>query len=89
MGVVLVFKLILMGLFSSDYQDQMFIPFVKVFLSGENPYEFFYKNGLPASFPYFPFMLLIEGVGGGDFRAVISRRSLLAESYIQTAAPDF
>lgn len=65
MGVLLVFKLILMGLFSSDYQDQMFIPFVKVFLSGENPYEFFYENGLPASFPYFPFMLLIEGVGGG------------------------
>lgn len=57
-------KMAIMGLFSSDYQDTMFIPFVRTFLSGVNPYEYFYQNGLPSSFPYFPYMLFIESVGG-------------------------
>jgi len=63
-GIVLLVKLILMGLFSSDYQNQMFIPFVNVFLTGNNPYDFFHFSGLPSSFPYFPIMLLIESLGG-------------------------
>lgn len=33
-GAIVVFKLVLAGLFSSDYQDKMFIPFVKMFLGG-------------------------------------------------------
>lgn len=33
-SAILVFKLALAGLFSSDYQDEMFIPFVKMFLGG-------------------------------------------------------
>ena len=64
MAVILV-KLFLMGLFSSDYQDVMFIPFVETFLSGENPYDYYYKEQLLSSFPYPPLMLLIEAVGGG------------------------
>lgn len=63
-ATIIVLKMILMGLFSSDYQDLMFIPFVKTFLSGHNPYEFYYQNGLLSSFPYFPYMLLIESMGG-------------------------
>lgn len=62
MGVL--FKLCLMGLFSSDYQDLMFIPFVKCFLSGENPYQFYYDHQLLSSFPYPPVMLFIECIGG-------------------------
>lgn len=65
LGFIIVVKIILMGLFSSDYQDRMFIPFVDTFLSGYNPYDYYYQNGLISSFPYFPFMLLIESVGGG------------------------
>lgn len=64
-GLIIVVKLLLMGLFSSDYQNKMFIPFVDVFLSGNNPYEYFYCNDLQPSFPYFPLMLLIEALGGG------------------------
>lgn len=60
----MLLKVILMGLFSSDYQDMMFIPFVGTFLSGKNPYEHYYANNLIGSFPYFPYMLLIESVGG-------------------------
>ena len=60
----IVCKLVLMGLFSSDYQDLMFIPFVRCFLEGENPYQYYYDNGLLPSFPYPPVMLMIECIGG-------------------------
>ncbi|MBD5485612.1 MAG: uridine kinase [Lachnospiraceae bacterium] len=59
-----ILKMLLMGLFSSDYQDLMFIPFVKCFLGGENPYQYYYDHRLLPSFPYPPVMLLIESVGG-------------------------
>lgn len=59
-----LFKLLLMGLFSSDYQDLMFIPFVKCFLGGENPYQYYYDNRLLSSFPYPPVMLFVECIGG-------------------------
>lgn len=62
-GTVLL-KLLLMGLFSSDYQDLMFIPFVQCFLGGENPYQYYYDYGLLPSFPYPPVMLMIECIGG-------------------------
>lgn len=61
---IVIFKLLLMGLFSSDYQDLMFIPFVKCFLKGENPYQFYYDNNLLSSFPYPPIMLFLECIGG-------------------------
>ena len=61
---IVVFKLLLMGLFSSDYQDLMFIPFVNCFLEGKNPYQFYYDNNLLPSFPYPPVMLLLECIGG-------------------------
>ena len=61
---VILLKILIMGLFSSDYQDRMFIPFVRVFLEGSNPYEYYYQNHLLPSFPYFPVMLIIESFGG-------------------------
>lgn len=63
--VIVILKLVLMGLFSSDYQDKMFIPFVKTFVEGHvDPYEHYYDNQLLRSFPYPPLMLLIESAGG-------------------------
>lgn len=62
--VGVLFKLLLMGLFSSDYQDLMFIPFVECFLGGENPYQYYYDNALLPSFPYPPVMLFMECIGG-------------------------
>lgn len=61
-----VIKLMLMGCFSSDYQNQLFIPFVQAFLSGNvsNPYEYFWQNGITNAFPYPAMMLLIECIGG-------------------------
>lgn len=62
--VGVLFKLLLMGFFSSDYQDMMFIPFVQCFLGGKNPYQFYYDNALLPSFPYPPVMLFLECIGG-------------------------
>lgn len=61
---IIVVKVLLMGLFSSDYQNKMFRPFVLNFLEGNNPYEYYYSHKFIASFPYFPLMLLINSAGG-------------------------
>lgn len=60
---IVIVKLVVMSLFSSDYQNRMFIPFVSTFIHGNNPYEFYYQNNMLDSFPYFPLMLLIESLG--------------------------
>lgn len=77
-----IFKIILMGLFSSDYQDRMFIPFIDIFLTGKtNPYEYYYSNRLLSSFPYPPMMLLIESVGGGIYE-LLNPSSLFARNFL-------
>ena len=49
---LLIIKLILAGLFSSEYQDSLFIPFVNLFLSGHfNPWEYVWQNNLNLEFP--------------------------------------
>ena len=63
--LVAIFKLIIMGLCSSDYQNQLFIPFVLDFVSnGGNVYERFYQNGITNAFPYPIMMLLIQSIPG-------------------------
>ncbi len=69
-AVLLAVKLLAMGLFSSDYQNAMFEPFLNEFLSGwkdgfSNPYQSFYDKGLDMNFPYPPVMLLVMSVGEG------------------------
>ena len=62
--VVMALKLIVMGLFSSDYQNELFVPFVNDFISqGGNAYQRFYEAGITNSFPYPIMMLLIESLG--------------------------
>lgn len=57
-------KLLLMGLCSSDYQNQLFLPFVMDFINyGGNVYQRFYDNGVTDAFPYPAIMLLIQTVG--------------------------
>lgn len=75
-GVLTLIKIGLMFLFSSDYQNLMFEPFVKTFIinlgkTGFNIYDYYYNNHLITSFPYPPLMLLLlcpgsiltEGIG--------------------------
>lgn len=53
-----------MGLFSSDYQNELFIPFVFDFVeNGGNTYEKYYVANITNAFPYPIGMLLIESVG--------------------------
>jgi hypothetical protein len=64
-AVFTVLKFLLMGMFSSDYQDKLFIPFVMDFLSkGADPYQRFFEDGIMNAFPYPPVMLLVESIGG-------------------------
>lgn len=68
LGFTLI-KLLVMGLFSSDYQNKMFIPFIHQFLRGIgsdewNVYEHYYIHNKIPSFPYPPGMLLIESLFG-------------------------
>ncbi len=68
--IIFILKLVLAGLFSSDYQDLMFIPFMNNFLShihnGEiffNPYQTWYLLKTGYSFPYQFVMIIIESIG--------------------------
>lgn len=62
-GVMTAVKLLLMGLFSSDYQNQLFVPFAAWFIEhGTNPYDYFINEDIRA-FPYPPAMLLLESSG--------------------------
>lgn len=57
---ILSLKIILMGLFSSEYQKLLFMPFVNIFLDNSaNPWQFVYTHGLTAELPYHPLMLYI------------------------------
>lgn len=65
-GVIL--KIALMGLFSSDYQNVMFEPFIESWFSGIaegnlNPYQTYYEKGLHIDFPYPAIMLFIMSTG--------------------------
>ena len=76
--LIVILKIVLMGLFTSDYQEKMFIPFVYSFVvDHRNPYEYYYQNNLLPSFPYPPLMLLIESVFGA---VAIKSNSLILRS---------
>lgn len=70
--MMIIIKVILMGLFSSDYQNKLFMNFIEVFiqdltaLNGWNPYNRLLSE--PSLFPYPPVMLLVESIGGGLVR---------------------
>ena len=63
--IMLIFiKLMLMGIFSSEYQDKLFFPFVNHFISYfDNTWDWVYNNNLPYEFPYQPLMLYIFSIG--------------------------
>lgn len=58
-SAVVLIKFILLVLFSSDYQNKLFIPFIQHFLTNPgNPWQYFYKIQVD-KFPYPPLMLYI------------------------------
>lgn len=62
---VILLKLVCMGLFSSDYERLLFMPFVDSFLAdiSQNIYENFYHGHEVVAFPYPPGMLAIVSLG--------------------------
>lgn len=62
--LLIILKLVLMGFFSSDYQNELFIPFTSYFVkNGGNAYQHFYDIGKRNVFPYPTVMLLVESAG--------------------------
>lgn len=62
---VALLKIVSMCVFSSDYQDALFFPFINQFVKNggnTNPYEYYYKNHMVSAFPYPSFMLFIESI---------------------------
>lgn len=61
--IVLLLKIVLLGAFSSDYQDRLFIPFVEHFVANlDNPWEYVSRHAIPVEFPYPPLMLYLLSV---------------------------
>jgi len=61
--LLLAVKLFFLATFSSDYQDKLFLPFVKHFLAFfDNPYQYVHSHSLKVEFPYPPLMLYILSV---------------------------
>jgi len=54
-------KIILMCLFSSGFENDLFLPFIKHYLQNfDNPWQFFYQHSVTADeFPYQPLMLYV------------------------------
>lgn len=61
-GCLLVVKVFLAGITSSEYMNELFLPFINTFLAGNNPYQYYYEYNLVSSFPYPPLMLLIQSI---------------------------
>lgn len=60
---VVFFKLIFLAVFSSQYSAELFIPFVEVFIQGQNPWQYYFSNNLNLdAFPYHALMLYIFSV---------------------------
>ena len=60
---ILCAKIFALAFFSSNYQNDLFIPFVKHFLNNfDNPWGHFYQNPAGIEFPYSPVMLYILSI---------------------------
>ncbi|MFC1510645.1 uridine kinase [Candidatus Omnitrophota bacterium] len=61
---LLCVKICVLAFFSSNYQNNLFIPFVKHFLNNfDNPWNYFYQNPTAGiEFPYSPVMLYILSI---------------------------
>ena len=60
--IIVILKLILLLLFSSEYANKLFIPFINSFINNDfsNPWQFYFEHNLNLdSFPYHSLMLLI------------------------------
>jgi uridine kinase len=63
-NLIIIIKLILLYLFSSGYSNELFQPFINIFIEHKlNPWQYYYNNNLNLdSFPYHGLMLYILSV---------------------------
>jgi uridine kinase len=63
-GFIILLKLVILAVFSSEYSSGLFQPFLQHFIDqGGNPWQYYYETNLHLdAFPYHGFMLLILAV---------------------------
>ncbi|QQR49657.1 hypothetical protein IPF37_02330 [bacterium] len=58
--LIFIVKIIVFGFFSSDYLNQLFVPFIQHFIKNfDNPWQYFFDYKSIVEFPYHPLMLYI------------------------------
>lgn len=76
-AVVFATKTIFACLFFSDYQNLLFLPFIKHFVNTfDSPWQFFYENPSTADFPYHPLMLYIYSLFLWPFKTLLNHQIL-------------
>ena len=60
--LIVIFKIVLLGIFSSEVSTLLFRPFLKLFVSGNlNPWQYYFENNLNQdAYPYHGLMLAIH-----------------------------
>ncbi len=82
--VILAIKVLVMILFSSDYQNRLFIPFVQYFIEvSGNPWDYFYAQGRYDQFPYSPVMLYFLSICYAPFYLLGATHSLLGQFFFK------
>lgn len=58
---IIILKIVLLSVFSSEFNDALFYPFVNSFIQNTtNPWQYYFQNNLPLdAFPFHPLMLYI------------------------------
>lgn len=81
---VVAVKILLIFLFSSDYQDKLFIPFVSHFLDNfDNPWSYFLGHPSGIEFPYHPLMLYILAIFYAPYHYLVGSPSALGSFFFQ------
>lgn len=86
-ATILLFKIIVLALFSSNYQNELFIPFVKDFLTnGFNPWQRAFERGALDVFPYHPLMLYIFALFYAPYHFIVSLFPALDTVFLRNIA---
>jgi uridine kinase len=81
---IFLVKVVAMVIFSSDFQDKLFIPFVSLFLDhGHNPWQMAWQSGSALEFPYHPVMLYLLSIVYAPVHYLMGDQPLMANLFFK------
>lgn len=82
-ALVVLLKIVLMTLFSSDYENKLFLPFVEHYLNNfDNPWDYFYQTSERGDeFPYQPLMLYVLSVACFPLKLMSAWQDVLLRNF--------